>query len=94
MENISTIQLIANIGFTLFGLVLVILVNVLFNRINDLMRDNKQLTKEVSELKVELPEKYMSKTDFQYVIDALFAKLDKIDDKLDRKADRTEHPVR
>ena len=48
----------------------------------------KELRETVGELEVRLPEAYVKKDDFQHFSDAIFRKLDKIEDKIDNKVDK------
>lgn len=48
----------------------------------------KEIRQTVGELEVRLPEAYVRKDDFQHFSDAIFRKLDKIEDKIDNKADK------
>ena len=48
----------------------------------------KELRKTLGELEVRLPDAYVKKDDFQHFSDAIFRKLDKIEDKIDAKADK------
>ena len=81
-------QLLINLGFTLFGVVLAIVINQIFKGIKEVRDDSAKVGDTVHNLSVTLPTKYVSKEDFQYIIDALFQKLDRIEEKLDRKEDK------
>ena len=48
----------------------------------------KELRETLGELEVRLPDAYVKKKDFQHFSDAIFRKLDKIEDKIDAKADK------
>lgn len=48
----------------------------------------KELRKTLGELEVRLPDAYVKKDDFQHFSDAIFRKLDKIEDKIDAKVDK------
>ncbi len=48
----------------------------------------KELRVTMNELEVRLPDAYVKKDDFQHFSDAIFRKLDKIEDKIDAKADK------
>ena len=49
---------------------------------------NKELRDDLNNLRVHLPEKYVAKHDFERMSEALFKKLDRIENKLDQKADK------
>jgi len=46
------------------------------------------LVEKVNTIEILIAGNYMSKSDFDKIAAAIFAKLDKIEDKLDRKADK------
>lgn len=49
---------------------------------------DQALTKEVGELKILVAGEYMKRDEFERTSNAIFAKLDRIEDKLDHKADK------
>jgi hypothetical protein len=82
----------------LFGLVcagLGFFLKTLWQAVKDLQIADKQIVKDVSELQVVVAGSYVRKDEFSQGLTAVFAKLDKmadkidrIDDKLDTKADK------
>lgn len=60
----------------------------LFDSIAELKAADAKLAEEVVQLRVTLPERYVSKQDFQQMGDAIFSALRRIEDKLDGKADK------
>lgn len=50
---------------------------------------DQALTKEVGELKILVAGEYMKRDEFERTSNAIFAKLDRIEDKLDGKADKS-----
>ena len=56
--------------------------------VKDLQKADKVLAERVGEIEVLVAGSYITKTDFTQVTDAIFRKLDRIEDKLDGKADK------
>ena len=81
-------QIFVNLGFSLFGILLGILLTVIFKRIGDLSMEVRKLEERHNVLSVDVPKNYVAKIDFQHMIDTLFAKLDRIEAKLDSKVDK------
>ena len=50
--------------------------------------DTKELTSKVQQIELLVAGQYIRKEEFERLAEALFAKLDKIEDKVDRKADK------
>ena len=71
-----------------FGALIGFLLNAVWQAVKDLQAADKALATKVSEIEVLVAGDYIKKDDFQASIDALFKKLDKIEDKLDRKVDK------
>ena len=88
MEDVATLQTLINIGFSLFGMLLVIMLTALFKRNADLSNQIDKLLEKHNELAVEVPQTYVAKNDFRYMIDGLLAKLDKIETKLDKQIEK------
>jgi len=61
---------------------------VIWDAVKDLQAADKVLVEKVNTIEILIAGNYMSKSDFDKIAAAIFAKLDKIDDKLDRKADK------
>jgi len=59
-----------------------------FDAITELRRTDQDMAKEVNKLAVTLPENYVHKNDFKDFSEMLFNKLDRIEGKLDHKADK------
>jgi hypothetical protein len=49
---------------------------------------NQEVRDELKQLRIHLPEAYVSKSDFKEFTDRVFEKLDQISAKLDNKADK------
>jgi transcription termination factor NusB len=92
MEDVATLQTLINIGFSLFGMLLVIMLTALFKRNADLSNQIDKLLEKHNELAVEVPQQYVAKNDFRYMIDGLLSKLDKIETKLDKQIEKNTTP--
>ena len=71
-----------------FGGLIGFLLNVVWQAVKDLQKADKILAERVGEIEVLVAGSYITKTDFTSVTDAIFRKLDRIEDKLDGKADK------
>lgn len=82
-----------------FGGLISFVLKSLWEAVKDLQKADKQLIDKVSSIEVLVAGQYMLKTDFNQNIGdlkteftntmgAVFRKLDKIDDKIDKKADK------
>lgn len=71
-----------------FGALIGFLLNAVWQAVKDLQTADKQLAIKVGEIEVLVAGAYVKKDEFSDSIKALFAKLDKIEDKIDRKADK------
>lgn len=76
--------------FVLTGasLLLGFLLNSVWQAVKDLQRADTELTKRVGEIEVLVAGNYVTRQEFDRVIDKLFDKLDAIEMKLDKKADK------
>jgi hypothetical protein len=63
-------------------------VRMLMDRVKQLEADNKAQLEALANLRTEMPTHYVRRDDFVKLGDDLFAYLRRIEDKLDRKADR------
>ena len=81
-------QTLFNIAVTITGFLGGWWLKVLWDAVKDLQTADKVLVEKVSSIEVLVAGNYMSKQDFDKIAAAIFAKLDKIDDKLDRKVDK------
>ena len=71
-----------------FGALIGFLLNVVWQAVKDLQTADKVLAEKVGNIEVLVAGAYVKKDEFTQSINALFAKLDKIEDKLDKKADK------
>ena len=77
MDIQSIFNIIFGIGTSIFGW----FARELWSAVQDLKKD-------LSELREQIPKEYVAKEDFKNFTDAIFKKLDRIEDKLDDKADK------
>jgi hypothetical protein len=61
---------------------------VMWEALKDLQKADKELVEKVGSIEVLVAGHYIKREDFDRVASEIFAKLDKINDKLDRKADK------
>ena len=71
-----------------FSAVLGFLLHSVWEAVKDLQRADAELTKRVGEIEVLVAGNYVTRQEFTNTVDALFRKLDKIEEKIDKKADR------
>ena len=71
-----------------FSALIGFLLNALWQAVKDLQTADKVLAEKVGNIEVLVAGAYVKKDEFTSQMNALFAKLDKIEDKLDKKADK------
>lgn len=71
-----------------FGALIGFLLNAVWQAVKDLQAADKALAEKVGSIEVLVAGAYVKKDEFAHTIDALFKKLDKIEDKLDKKVDK------
>lgn len=71
-----------------FGALIGFMLNAVWQAVKDLQAADTNLTKKVAEIEVLVAGDYLRREDFTHTVEALFKKLDKIEDKLDKKADK------
>lgn len=81
-------QVIINWLLAGFGSMIGFLLNAVWQYVKDLQSANKELAGKVAEIEVLVAGAYVRKDEFTQSVNALFAKLDRIEDKLDKKADK------
>lgn len=81
-------QTIVNWMLAGFGGLIGFLLNAVWQAVKDLQSADKDLQKKVSEIEVLVAGAYVKKDEFGASVAALFAKLDRIEDKLDGKVDK------
>ena len=70
------------------GAIMGFLLNSIWQAVKDLQKADKQLSDKVAAIEVLVAGDYIRKDDFTTMTNALFAKLDRMEDKIDRKADK------
>jgi hypothetical protein len=81
-------QQLFNVLFALVGVFGGWWMKAMWEAINDLKRADLELSKQVGDLKVLVAGGYVRTEQFDSMSKAIFAKLDRIEDKLDGKADK------
>lgn len=71
-----------------FGALIGFLLTAVWQAVKDLQQADNELTNKVAEIKVLVAGDYVKKDEFLKTVTALFTKLDRIEDKLDKKADK------
>ena len=71
-----------------FGALIGFLLKAVWQAVKDLQTADKELADRVGEIEVLVAGSYITKTAFTSVTDAIFRKLDRIEDKLDSKVDK------
>lgn len=72
-----------------FGGLIGFLLNTVWQAVKDLQKADKELTSKVAEIEVLVAGAYVKKDDLEKLSNAIFTKLDRIEDKLDGKVDKT-----
>ena len=81
-------QTVFNIIATVAGFLGSWWLKVMWDAVKDLQAADKVLVEKVNSIEILVAGNYMSKQDFDKIAAAIFQKLDKIEDKLDRKVDK------
>lgn len=71
-----------------FSAAVAFILRVLWEGLRDLQRADVDLAAKVADIQLLVAGNYVKKDELDGIIKALFAKLDKIEDKLDKKVDR------
>lgn len=71
-----------------FGALIGFLLNAVWQAVKDLQTADKVLADKVGRIEVLVAGAYVKKDEFTDTVKALFTKLDKIEDKIDRKVDK------
>lgn len=77
-----------NWAFGIVNLILGAVIKAMWDSYKDLKKADVALAEKVNQIEVLVAGQYVKRDDFDRVAHAIFAKLDKISDKLDQKADR------
>lgn len=81
-------QTIINWMLAGFGGLIGFLLNAVWQAVKDLQKADRDLTTKVADIEVLVAGAYVKKDEFGASVAALFAKLDRIEDKLDGKVDK------
>lgn len=81
-------QTIINIAFGICGFLGGFMLKALWDSIKDLQSENKKLIAKIGDIEVLVAGEYVKSDKFDTTIQLLFAKLDKIEGKIDRKVDK------
>ena len=81
-------QTIINTAIALVGFLGGWILKVIWEGVKDLQFADKILVEKVNTIEILIAGNYISKLEFDRMAAAIFAKLDKISDKLDRKVDK------
>lgn len=81
-------QTIFNISTAVAGFLGGWTLKIIWEAVKDLQIADKLLVEKVNTIEILIAGNYMTKVDFDKIANAIFVKLDKIDDKLDKKADK------
>jgi hypothetical protein len=81
-------QTLFNYALALCGALGGWVLKVIWDAVKDLQAADKVLVEKVNTIEILIAGNYMSKQDFDKIAAAIFAKLDKIEDKIDKKADK------
>tara|TARA_R110000744_G_scaffold352095_3_gene458141 strand:- start:4878 stop:5141 length:264 start_codon:yes stop_codon:yes gene_type:complete len=86
MVNID--QALLNWIFGFMSILLGFLLNTAWQTIKDLQQEDKIIKERLTSIEVLVAGTYIKKDELDRLSDAIFAKLDKIEDKLDNKEDK------
>ncbi len=84
-------QDILNALFAITGTLLGWWVKAMWEALKDLQKMDMQLSNKMSDIEVLVAGHYVQKTDLTVLSDAIFKKLDRIEDKLDAKVDKVKN---
>lgn len=77
-----------NIAVAIAGFVISLLVRALFARMTAMEQADNRMAEQLAKLREELPERFVRRDDYRESLDAIFNTLRRIEDKVDRKADK------
>lgn len=77
-----------NWAFGIVNLILGAVIKAMWDSYKDLKKADSALAEKVNQIEILVAGTYVKRDDFDRVAHAIFAKLDKISDKLDQKADK------
>lgn len=68
-----------------FGALLSYILYRVTNRIDQLESDHKKVVRDLNDVRVELPSKYITKAEHSRMMDAFFAKMDSVEAKMESR---------
>ena len=71
-----------------FGGLIGFFLNIVWMAVKDLQSADKDLSEKVASIEVLVAGDYVKKEDFTKMAEAIYSKLDRIEDKLDKKVDK------
>ena len=81
-------QAIINLSFAVIGVLGGFILNRIWDALKDLQTADKILAEKVGAIEVMVAGNYVSRDELKQTVTAVFAKLDRIEDKLDHKVDK------
>jgi hypothetical protein len=88
IEVADITQSVVNWTIGVVGSVSGVLAKVLWGNIEALQKRDDELSYQIAKVELLVAGNYVNKDDFEKAMDKVIMKLDKIDDKIDRKADK------
>lgn len=77
-----------NWAFGILNLILGVFLKAMWDSYKELKKTDAELADKVNSIEVLVAGQYVKRDDFDRIANQIFSKLDKISDKLDKKADR------
>lgn len=81
-------QVIINWMLAGFGALIGFLLNAVWQAVKDLQKADRELAAKVSEIEVFVAGNYVKRDSFNSAVERIFQKLDHIEEKIDKKADK------
>lgn len=82
-------QTLFNIAMSALWFILGFTINRLFGSMDQLRKQDKELSDEIHEIRVSLPTNYVTKEDLGHATEVIFKKLDKLSDQINHLVLRT-----
>lgn len=82
-------QSIVNWLLGLFGMIIGFLLRAVWQSVKELQAQDRELAEKVNSIEVLVAGQYIKRDEFHQLSEALFKKLDKIEEKLDNKEDKS-----
>lgn len=89
MTGVILDQTIINWILGLFGMILGFMLKTVWQSVKDLQTSDKQLVDKINAIEVLVAGQYVKQDEFNRLSDAIFKKLDRIEEKLDKKEDKS-----